>query len=664
MAGDDESRERLEHENQQLRQRVSELERQLGRFDGERTAELGAGLSERLALWQEAERISHLGTWLWNLSTNEVRWSDELYRILGYDPDVDPSNSEAFFARVHPDDRDRVAQVSRAGVESGISEQVDFRILWPDGTIRHVSMSGALLFDAGGTLVRAVGTIHDLTDERATAAELRARKQVLDEVARAVGVGWFRYDVRTSELTGSLERVLGLSAPTTLDLAGVAERVLPSDRDRAVARWQSVLAGGEVSPFQLCVLRAGDRLGHLYVVPTVEYDAGAPVVVRGVVVDVSERVELEARLRQTEKMDVLGQVTAGVAHDFNNLLTVILCNTARIGGGRGDEAVDYIESAAQSAAHLTRRLLAFSRQAVVEPREVEAAQALEECLAIVGRTFEDHIVIEQTPATEQTTVCIDPGQLQQILLNLTVNARDAMAVGGGTLRTGCDRVTVDATRAAAHGATPGDFIRIRVEDTGVGMSEAHLARIFEPFFTTKEPGKGTGLGLATVFGAVRQSDGFLEVRSKLGVGTTFEVFLPVAIPTQLADARTAKAVSGDPRRILLVEDEPDVATSVARMLRGFGHEVTACTTPSGGIDAWRQAGGYELLITDYLMPEMTGIQLTERLRADRPELPVLILSGWGYEGDRVTALERAQALPKPFTGEELLQAVSRVTSPT
>ncbi len=637
---------------------MAELERQLKRVDDAEGGFDGA-MAERLALFQEAERIAHVGTWMWNVVTDEVRWSDELYRILGYEVERDAPSTDAFFARIHPEDRERVAAATSAAIASGIAERIDHRVLRPDGSVRCVSMDAALLFDHAGALVRAVGTIHDLTEERAAVAALRAREQTLDEIARAVGVGWFRYDVRGGQLTGSLHRVLGVSEGALLELGQLADRILAADRERAEARWTEVLAGAEAVPFQLCMLSEAQRLVHVYVVPIVERDERGPTFVRGVAVDVTQRAELEARLRQSEKMDVLGQVAAGVAHDFNNLLTVILCNVERLALTRHDEAVDYIASAAQSAAQLTRRLLAFSRQAVVEPRDVDVTEAIAECLAIVGRAFEDHIRIVHPASSERVEVRVDPSLLQQILLNLTLNARDAMRERGGTLTVSSRRVSVDLERARAHDARPGSYVEIAVTDTGIGMSEALVARIFEPFFTTKDPGQGTGLGLATVFGAVRQSDGFIEVTSALGQGSEFRVLLPCTAQRALAVERGAPRVRTSPRRILLVEDEPMVATSLARMLRRHGHEVTACTTPSSGIAAWRAAGGFELLITDYLMPEMTGLQLTERLRIEDPELPVLILSGWGYESEPVAAMRRAQALPKPFTGDELLHAISR-----
>ncbi|MBX3275143.1 MAG: response regulator [Sandaracinaceae bacterium] len=657
--GDEDGRARLERENARLRRRVAELERKVNRVE-DASAELGAPFAERIALWQEAERIAHVGTWLWNLQTDEVRWSEELFHILGYDPARDAASTEAFFARVHPDDRARVSSASERALGASVAEQVDYRVLWPDGTVRHVSMDAAMIYDEAGALARVVGTIHDLTDQHDTLAALRAGEQMLDEVARAVGVGWFRYDVASQELSGSLEQVLGISHGGAIDLAEVAGRLLPADRMRALVKWQQLRAGQPSSPLQVSVAGTGGRMRHLEVVPQVEADASGPVRVRGVVIDVTERVELERRLRQTEKMEVLGQVTAGVAHDFNNLLTIILCNVERLPRQGREEAVDYIVGAAQSAAQLTRRLLAFGRQAVVEPVDVDVVGATEECLAIVGRAFEDHIVIEHQPSDVAAIVRADPGQLQQILLNLVLNARDAMRARGGTLTIRSSRSEVGPERAAALEVTPGSFVELTVADTGVGMEPAVLERIFEPFFTTKEPGKGTGLGLATVFGAVRQSGGGIEVSSEPGVGTTFRVLLPVGpgVPA-VSPAPSVAAIA--PRRILLVEDEPDVATSLARMLRGHGHDVTACTTPSSGIAAWRRSGGFELLITDYLMPEMTGLELTERLRTDAPSLPVLVLSGWGYQAGAVTSVENAFALSKPFSGDELLRAIGRAT---
>jgi signal transduction histidine kinase/ActR/RegA family two-component response regulator len=394
--------------------------------------------------------------------------------------------------------------------------------------------------------------------------------------------------------------------------------------------------------------------------------------IEGIVVnlrDVTEQSALEGELRQAQKMESVGQLAGGVAHDFNNLLTVI---TGRIdfliGASNINEEqetdLSEIKKAAERAAGLTRQLLAFSRKQLLQPRVLDLNRTLDEFEPMLRRLIGEDIRIRIEHGHELGSVSADPGQLQQILMNLALNARDAMPAGGViTFRT--------ANETARNGAgsppmqvEPGEYVMLEVADTGLGMDSATQARIFEPFFTTKGQGKGTGLGLSTVYGIVKQSGGGISVASTLEAGTVFRVYFPRTAGYVLADAAEARrdlSLSGT-ETILLVEDETSVRNLVERVLKSRGYDVLAA---EDGVNALRLASdsslAVDLVLTDIVMPEMSGRELVEALHDGRPALRVLYMSG--YTDDEIVRRglndPGMSFIQKPFTAENLAMQVRK-----
>jgi two-component system, cell cycle sensor histidine kinase and response regulator CckA len=398
--------------------------------------------------------------------------------------------------------------------------------------------------------------------------------------------------------------------------------------------------------------------------------AGAMMGTLAILEDTSERKRLEAQLRQAQKMEAIGRLAGGIAHDFNNLLAVIMGHSDLIKGvlRKGDALahdVEQIRRASERAASLTRQLLAFSRRQFLQPQVIDVNTLVGNLATMLRRLIGEDVQLEIRLAADAGCVSADPGQLEQVVMNLTVNARDAMPQGGRlVLETA--RAELDHAFVVAHpGSTAGTHVRLAIHDTGSGMGSDVLSHLFEPFFTTKEPGRGTGLGLSTVYGIVKQHRGYIDVRSELGRGSTFEVYLP-SVDAKPALARAVpreRLRPGGRETVLFVEDEVALRDLMHRVLAKGGYTVLAA---GDGMEAMAlvetHPGRIDLVVTDVVMPRMSGPELATRLRARDPGVRLLYVSG--YTADQLRSQtdlgEDATLLPKPFTSDGLLRKVREV----
>ncbi len=388
-----------------------------------------------------------------------------------------------------------------------------------------------------------------------------------------------------------------------------------------------------------------------------------------IVNDVTERKLLEAQFRQAQKMEAVGTLAGGIAHDFNNLLTVISGYSYMLREALQDdrklaEDVQQIEQAAEKATGLTRQLLAFSRRQVLQPKTLGLNQVVQGMEKMLRRMIGEDIELITVSAPELGQVRADLGQIEQVIMNLAVNARDAMP-RGGKLVFETENVELDEAYARSHmGARTGCYVQLAVSDTGVGMDAETMSHIFEPFFTTKEMGRGTGLGLSTVYGIVKQSGGYIWVYSEPGHGSTFKIYLP---RVEGEHEHPAPALGENARRgsstILLVEDDEAVRELATRILRQHGYAVLPA---SGGAEAEllcrRFEGKIHLLVSDVVMPGMSGAKLARRLRRQRPEIRVLFLSGYTDNAVQPHGILKSSTafLQKPFTAHALAEKVASV----
>ena len=387
----------------------------------------------------------------------------------------------------------------------------------------------------------------------------------------------------------------------------------------------------------------------------------------GVAAELAE--ENAARLRQASKMEAVGRLAGGVAHDFNNLLTAILGYTNLVLDELGPDHpsrpdVEQILHAAESAASLTRQLLAFSRRQLLQPQILDLNEIVLRMESLLRRMIGEHIALE-TGLAASAPINADQGQLEQVLMNLAINARDAMQSGGQLVISTRDVVVGTELTKAHRGLMPGDYVVLEVRDTGSGMDEHVLANLFEPFFTTKKRGEGTGLGLATVYGIIKQSGGYIAVRSQPGAGSIFTIYLPQASTTAAVPqpAEPAHVSARGTETILLVEDQPEVRSIARTILTRHGYSVLEADGGPQALELVRSTtDGIHLLLTDVVMPVIGGQELAKQLQPLRPGLKVLFASGYTDDAlvQQGVLQPGAELIQKPFTRESLLQKVRLV----
>jgi PAS domain S-box-containing protein len=456
------------------------------------------------------------------------------------------------------------------------------------------------------------------------------------------------------------------------DVLGKTPRVLQSGQTPKAtyeALWGAILGGTTWQGELTNRTKGGATFVAAVTISPIVDDAGKVTHFVGSQEDVTERRRLEAEVRQSQKLESLGMLAGGVAHDFNNLLTAILGYASFLAeelpdGSDAQTDAHEIHRTAERAAALTRQLLAFSRRQAISPVELDLGELVVNLYKMLRRLIGEDVELSVIPSVASPFVMADPGQIEQVVMNLAVNARDAMP-HGGVLRIETGFADV-ASAGGPMGPAPGRYAMLRVADTGAGMSEQTLARIFEPFFTTKEKGRGTGLGLATCFGIVKQSGGHIRVKSQLGEGSVFEVLLPAIAPSTAARAPSlVPAPRSDGRaKVLLVEDEPAVRAMAARVLADAGYEVVVASNGEDGLGiVQHHPDAFALLVTDVVMPRMGGVELATAARELCPALRVLLISGY-VDGSALETLQRRGEpfLSKPFTANALVRRVQETLS--
>jgi PAS domain S-box-containing protein len=539
-----------------------------------------------------------------------------------------------------------------------------------DGTEIDVETRGRPLPIPGRRLRLVVAT--DVTErlsaeQKLRTAESRARatSEMLQALIDAAPQAIIVVDERM-RVTGWNRAAEALFGWTAEEVMGRPVPIVPQEERAGTKAHIETVAGGR--PMEVTRLRKdGSTVDVLLSAAPFMSVRGERVGYIAVFTDLTERKALEDQLRQSQKMEAIGTLAGGIAHDFNNILTVITSYSSMLLASRnGDDPdrgdLEEIATAAKRASGLTRQLLTFTRKAIVRPRSVDIREIVGGMESMLRRLLKSNIDFATKLSTESCCVLADPSQIEQIVMNLVVNASDAMP-SGGSLVIETTPANFDDTYAQIHAEVrPGPFVMLAISDTGVGMDAATQSKVFEPFFTTKEPGRGTGLGLATVYGIVKQMGGFVWVYSELGHGATFKVYLPRETGPAAQVETTASLTIGDQRgTILLVEDDESVRLAERRMLERIGFQVLEAKDGEDGLRVAKAHPGHiDVLVTDLMMPRMDGRTLANEVAGTRPDMRVVFTSG--YTDDAVVRrglVESAHAfVQKPFTGEQLAHTIS------
>jgi PAS domain S-box-containing protein len=591
-----------------------------------------------------------------------VRVNGAWERALGWPPASLVGKN--FRELIHPADIDATIEAAARTRSDGVLRTFENRYRRADGSYRTLRWTAVV--DAEHNVIYCGA--RDVTAELSYEAALRASEQRYRALFASLALPAIVFDLETFDMLDANEAALAFYGYSraeilSMNIASIrADGADPGFADR-------VRAHGIATPFRIPskhVRRDRSVVDVEIIAHAISYD-GRPARL-SLVRDLTHTKLLEQRLAQAQKMEAVGRLAGGVAHDFNNMLAVIL-NVADFAaqsiGPSHPAAADLgeIVEAANRAAALTRQLLAFSRQQMLQPKLLKPCAVVANVEKLLRRVIGEDVSIDLRLAKDAPQVLADEGQLEQVIMNLGVNARDAMP-SGGTLTIETSRVLVDAELASrVDGLYPGVHALLTVTDTGVGMDSSTLAHVFEPFFTTKDPGRGTGLGLATVFGIVRRSGGAVEVTSVPGDGTTFRIYLPAAMATR-ASSLPVRDHTGPTRgseTVLVVEDDPSVRAVVRRVLGAQGYLVIEAGDAYAALSELARRK-IDVVITDVVMPGSDGVWLAERVRHESPHVPMILMSGYsGHPAFQRAAEAGASAfLQKPFSAQELAGVVRGV----
>lgn len=621
-------------------------------------------LQKREAQLVESQRIAHIGSWERDVATNRVIWSDELYRIIGYDPHATEASYQLLLDCIHPDDRERFMKAGKEAVYENKPYSIDFRILRRDGTGAMIHSRGEVINNEDGKPVLFRGTVQDITErklaEEKAASLARILETTLNELyivdAETLRFLFVNHGARQN-LGYSVEELrlmtpLQIKPELTAEIFGDLIEPLRSDKKKMV-QFTTVHRRKDNSVYPVEVHLQRSVFKHI------------PVYV-AIILDITERKKLEAQLRQAHKMEAVGQLAGGIAHDFNNILTAIIgygsiMQMKMAGNDPLIKIVDSILASAQRAANLTQNLLAFSRKQVMQIQPVDMNKIVKNVYNLLSRIIGEDVELRTTLAPGEVMIQADRSQIEQVLMNLATNARDAMP-SGGTLSIETSRAAVDTELIGIHESVPsGIYALLSISDTGEGLDEMTKKRIFDPFFTTKEVNKGTGLGLSIIYGIVKQHEGYISVDSVMGKGTTFRIYLPLCQPANKEDRTEGLPASkGGTETILYAEDDETIREIMEEVLTTAGYTVIVAHDGEDAVHKFiENKDSIRLLVLDVIMPKKSGKEAFDAIKQMRSNIKVLFISG--YTADMIQKRggmeEGVNFLYKPVSPNDLLQKV-------
>lgn len=619
-------------------------------------------------LLRDMQATAKIGGWEYDVDAKKMRWTEALYAMHEL-PQGAPLDDRDLFSMLHPEDQVKMRAAVDKAIQSGGSADLQARLMSPRGRQVHVR----IILQAerrDGRTVRLHGTMQDITDLVMAERQLRETRDFYELTLNAVPtpVTFIDANMRVTYVNRALEEWLERPREALIGLH--LREITPPDSWATMAPQYAAAMRGET----VLAMQSGIRNGRMrewqnHLVPQVGPN-GEVMGFFSILYDLTEIKRLESRLLQAQKMEAIGQLTGGVAHDFNNLLGVVIGNLQLIERSVANDPsiarkVHTAMRAAARGADLTKRLLAFARRQILDPTVVDLNKQLSGLTDLMQRSLGDSIEVRMVLAPDLWYTRVDAGQFENAILNLAINARDAMPQGGRlTVRT--SNVVLDSAFCAEHPQVePGEYVAVSVTDSGCGIEPEILKRVFEPFFTTKESGKGSGLGLAMVHSFAEQSGGIATIESKVGHGTTVQIFLPRSREAQVEreDTIVSKAAPGGSETILVVEDDADLRETVVTALSQLGYRALQAANAAAAIRILSGPEKIDLLFTDVMMPGgMLGPALAKRARELRPDIEVLFTTG--YAETTVLAstagLSSSDVIYKPYRNEDLAMRIRYV----
>jgi PAS domain S-box-containing protein len=660
---------------------------------------------EHLRLALEA---GQMGTWEWDAAKGLLKADAAHQALFGLPPQDRPLPNEVYWAHMVPEEIRLGVESTLEAVKNGTDIQLEQRVVRADGEVRWMASRGRAKDGNSGCMI---GVSYDITERVRAEQALRESEARLQAAVELLKLGRYAWNPQTDELhwDETIKAMWGLPADAAVDYAIWRAGVHPDDlaRVEAAIRRCTDPQGDGVYDIEYRVIRGTDGVERWVATRGLtHFENGRAVSFHGIALDVTDRKRIEnalerrveartreleevnwqlrsqikqrelaeAAVEQLQRLDAIGQITSGVAHDFNNLLSVVLTNSRlllrKLRDPHDREGVELIRAAAERGAKLAAQLLAFSRKQRLEPQAVDLNSKILGMRDLLGVTLGGTVHLRTKLAPELWPALVDPTQIELIILNLAINARDAMQ-SGGSLALETFNAVIDSEPSRPEEPSPGEYVGLAVNDTGVGIPSHVLPRVFEPFFSTKEPGKGSGLGLAQVFGFAKQSGGGVRIETRVGEGTSVKVLLPRAEPAAdegemgLGNGERGHRLPGtsrvltveDDKHVLVVDDDNAVLESTLRMLDFLGYVAIPAESGREALRLIASGIAIDLVLADFAMPGMSGVELTGAIHAERPDLPVILVTGY-VDLDVVKQFGEAYILQKPYTEGDLVDKIT------